>query len=163
MVFLNDYSIIQVKFISCGPAVLLKGSHCISLILLYIYFPLQMCPYLINTVIINIVYQCFLLFYATTPTWVCFLKILLSHDFELNPGDFINGFFNFCNWNVNSLSKDNFHRVQLLEAHNSDYNYDLISQCETSLNDSVELPETLLDNYTSVSSNSPYNRPHGRV
>ena len=94
---------------------------------------------------------------------MCFLKIFLSHDIELNPGDFINGFFNFCNWNVNSLSKDNFHRVQRLEAHNSDYNYDLISLCETSLNDSVELPETLLDNYTSVSSNSPYNRPHGRV
>ena len=70
LVFLNDYSIIQIKFISCGPAVLLKGSHCISLILLNIYSPLQMSPYLIITVIINIVYQCFLLFSATTPTWV---------------------------------------------------------------------------------------------
>ena len=71
-----------------------------------------------------------------------FLKIFLSRDIELNPGGFINGFFNFCNWNVNSLSKDNFHRAQLLEARDSIYNYDLISLCETSLNDSVELPDS---------------------
>jgi len=45
-------------------------------------------------------------------------------------------------WNVNSLAKDNFKRVRLIEAHNSIFNYDLISICETSLNDSVELPET---------------------
>ena len=43
-----------------------------------------------------------------------------------------------------SLAKDNFQRVRLIEAHNSVFNYDLISICETSLNDSVELPETLV-------------------
>ena len=122
-----------------------------------------MFPCLINTLIINVVYQFFLSFYSTTPAWVCFLKILLSHDIEKNPGDFINGFFNFCNWNVNSLSKDNFHRLQLLEAHNSIFNYDLISLCETSLNDSVELPDSLLDDYTFVSSNCPNNSRHGGV
>ena len=51
------------------------------------------------------------------------------------------------NWNLNSLAKENFGRVQLIEAHNSIFNYDFISICETSLNDSVELPETLLDDY----------------
>ena len=40
-------------------------------------------------------------------------------------------------WNLNSLAKDNFHRVSLIDAHNSLYNYDLLSLCETSLNDSV--------------------------
>ena len=41
-------------------------------------------------------------------------------------------------WNLNSLAKDNSHRVNLIEAHNSLYNYDLISFCDTSLSDSVE-------------------------
>ena len=120
--FLNDYSIIQVKFVFCCPPVLLiKVSHCISLILLYFYCPLQMFPCLINTLIINFDYYFILSFYSPTPAWLCFVKILLSHD---NPGDFINGFFKFCNRNVNSLAKDNFQRIQLLEAHNSIFNYE---------------------------------------
>ena len=41
-------------------------------------------------------------------------------------------------WTVNSLA---------IEAHNSIFNYDLISICEISLNDAVELPETLLNCY----------------
>ena len=53
-------------------------------------------------------------------------------------------------WNVNSLAKENFQRVCLIEAHNSIFNYDLTSICETSLNDTVELPETLLNGYTFV-------------
>ena len=47
-------------------------------------------------------------------------------------------------WNVNSLAKENFQRVRFIEAHNSILNYDLISICETSLNDTVDLSETLL-------------------
>ena len=73
-----------------------------------------MFPCLIKTLIINVDYHFILSFYSTTPAWLYFLEILLSHD---NPGDFINGFFKFCNWNVNSLAKDNFERIQLLEAH----------------------------------------------
>ena len=38
-------------------------------------------------------------------------------------------------WNVKSFAKDNFNRVRHIEAHNSIFNYDLISICETSLND----------------------------
>ena len=37
-----------------------------------------------------------------------------------------------------------------MEAHNAIFNYDLISICETSLNDTVEIPETLLNDYTFV-------------
>ena len=66
-------------------------------------------------------------------------------------------------WNVNSLAKDNFQRVRLIEAHNSIFNYDLISICETSLNDLVELPETLLNDYTFVPANHPANTRHGGV
>ena len=57
--------------------------------------------------------------------------------------------------NLNSLAKDNFQRVRL--------NYDVISYCETSLNDSVELPEILLNDYTFVSANNPTNSRHGGV
>ena len=60
-------------------------------------------------------------------------------------------------WNVNSLAKDNFQRVRLIEVHNSIFNNDLISIGETSLNDSVELPETLLNDYTFVPANNPAN------
>ena len=66
-------------------------------------------------------------------------------------------------WNVNSLAKENFQRVRLIEAHNSIFNYDLISICETSLNDTVELPETLLNGYTFVPANNPANNRHGEV
>ena len=66
-------------------------------------------------------------------------------------------------WNVNSLAKDNFQRVRLIEAHNSIFNYNLISICETSLNDSVELPETLINDYTFVPANHPANTRRGGV
>ena len=76
--------------------------------------------------------------------WLPIILKLLSNDIHLNPGpQFQNNFFNFMSWNVNSLAKDNFQRVSLIEAHNSFFKYDLISICETSLNDSVELPKPL--------------------
>ena len=88
--------------------------------------------------------------YPVPIVWVAFLKILLSNDVEMNPGDFSNSFLSFCNWNVNSLVKDNFQRVQLLEAHNSLHFYDFISLTEVSINDAVEIPIRLMDNYTFV-------------
>ena len=66
-------------------------------------------------------------------------------------------------WNVNSLAKDNVNRVRHIEAHNSIFNYDLISICKTSLNDSVELLLTLLNEYTFVPANNPANTRHGGV
>ena len=56
-------------------------------------------------------------------------------------------------WNVKSLAKENSQRV--IEAHNSIFDYDLITICETSLNDSVELSEILLNDYTFVPANNP--------
>ena len=66
-------------------------------------------------------------------------------------------------WNVNSITKNNFQRVRLIEAHNSIFNYDLIAICETSLNDSVELPDVLLNDYSFVPSINPTNTRHGGV
>ena len=63
----------------------------------------------------------------------------------------------------NSLAKDDFYRVKLLEAHNSIHNYDFISICETSLNDTVDLPDEMLENYTFVPCNSPSNTIRGDV
>ena len=54
------------------------------------------------------------------PIWLPLILILLSNDVHLNPGPHIqNNFFNFMSSNVNSLAKDNFQRVSLIEAHNS--------------------------------------------
>ena len=64
---------------------------------------------------------------------------------------------------MESLAKDNFQRVRLIEARNSTFNYDLFSICETSLNDRVELPETLLNGYTSVPANNSANIRCGGV
>ena len=98
------------------------------------------------------------------PHWLLIILILLSNDVHLNPGPpFPNNFLNFMSWNLNSLAKDIFHRISLIEAHNSLFNYDLISICETSLNDSVELPEPLLNDYTFVHANNPANTRRGGV
>ena len=85
------------------------------------------------------------------PSWLVFIRLIVANDVETNPGDYSNSFFTFCNWNINSLAKDNFQRVQLLEAHNTLFDYDLISLCETSLNDTVPIPDPLLKNYTFIS------------
>ena len=98
------------------------------------------------------------------PRWLPIVLIILSNDINLNPGPqphFQNNSFNFMSWNVNSLAKNNFQRVRLIEAHNSIFNYDLISICETSLNDLVELPETLLNDYTFVPANNTVNTRNG--
>ena len=130
---------------------------------MYFSFVMQISTTHINPITIQKSCLFYMLLNNYPPVWLSFLKVLLSNDIETNPGDFTNGFISFCNWNVNSLAKDNFHRVQLLEAHNSIFKYDLISLCETSLNDSVKLPDSLLDNYTFVSRNSPNNTRHGGV
>ena len=51
------------------------------------------------------------------------------------------------NWNVNSLTTNNFERVDLIEAENASFNYDLISICETNLNDSLVPKVPKLDGY----------------
>ena len=93
--------------------------------------------------------------------WFVFIKLILANDVERNPGFFNSHLFTLCNWNLNSLGKDNFSRIKLIQAHNSLYEYDLISLCETSLNDTVELPLNMLDNYTFISSNNQRNTKHG--
>ena len=85
------------------------------------------------------------LYVKCVPCWLPIIHVILSNYVNLNSGPYFqNNFFNFMSWNVNSLAKNNFPCVCLIEACNSIFNYDLISICETSLNDSVELPDTTL-------------------
>ena len=100
--------------------------------------------------------------YEFKALWLFALILLLSSDVHPNPGphitqEFSNGFLSFCNWNLNTLSKDNFCRVSLLEAHNTIFKYDIISLCETSLNDEVQVREGLLPGYQY----HPLNHPDG--
>ena len=116
---------------------------------------------------INILYVIFCNIYSypyeVIALWYITLQLILSSDVHPNPGPlqanscFNNGFFSFCNWNLNTLSKDDFYRVSLLEAHNSSYNYDIISLCETSLNDTIEIRDDMLPGYKFY----PWNHPDG--
>ena len=92
------------------------------------------------------------------------LLILISNDIEQNPGPgYHNSFFNFMNWNLNSLATNDFTRVQLIEAHNCLHNYDLISVCETSLTDSLVPDVPNLGGYYFESANHQDNVTHGGV
>ena len=51
------------------------------------------------------------------PAWVSLLLILLSNDSALHPGpQYHENLFSFMNWNLNSIAKNNFERIQLIEA-----------------------------------------------
>ena len=52
--------------------------------------------------------------------WILLLILLLSNDIESNLGPATNHrkYFNFMCWNLNSFSKDDFTRKDLIEAHN---------------------------------------------
>ena len=100
--------------------------------------------------------------------------IFLSSDIETNPdpkssgtaapaSGFSNSFFSFCNWNVNTLSKNDFLRVSQLEAHNTFFQYDIISFCETSLNETTKVLENLLKGYQFISSDHPSGDKKGGV
>ena len=98
------------------------------------------------------------------PSWLSAILVLISNDIECNPGpEYHTKSLNFMSWNLNSLATNNFERVQLIEAHNTIFNYDLISICETSLNDSLisKVPE--LNGYTFEPVNHANNMSHGGV
>ena len=100
--------------------------------------------------------------------WYILLLLTLSSDIHPNPGpeldrSYRNGVFSFCNWNLNTLSKNNFYRVTLLESHSLVNKYDIISLCETSLNDDIELDLNIFPGYRFVSLNNPDGSANGGV
>ena len=101
-------------------------------------------------------------FLIKIPKWLSAILIILANDVHLNPGPFQNSYFTFMNWNCNSLAKDHFHRLKLLEEQNSLYNY----LCETSLNDQVKMldqDEYLNNEYPCISCNKSDKTRHGVV
>ena len=132
--------------------------------------------------LLNFVYIYELLLPKSSPwvkvvfLWFLKLILLLSSDIETQPGPipnnsrisvqergFRDSFFSFCNWNLNTLSKNEFHRVSLLEAHNSFFKYDIISLCETSLNETTKVPENILKGYNFFSLDHPSGDKKGCV
>ena len=104
--------------------------------------------------------------FETLAVWISLIRIALCPDIHPNPGpdhtnSFAGGFLSFCNWNLNTLSKDEFYRITLLQAHNTEHNYDIISLCETSLDDKVEVPE--MPGYKFHSCNHPDGNRSGGV
>ena len=83
---------------------------------------------------------------------LCPLAIILAEDSFL----FVIGTFN-------TLSKDAFHRVSLIEAHNTTFDYDIISLCETSLNDTIQIPDNILPGYKYYPCNHPDGSRNGGV
>ena len=89
------------------------------------------------------IYLCSSYPYEMSALWCILLHLILSSDVHPNPGpmkpsnNFYGGFLSFCNWNLNTLSKENFYRISLLEADNVSYNYDIISLCETTILDKI--------------------------
>jgi len=88
------------------------------------------------------------------------LMIYLSNDISRNPGPIIENeagkgspYFSFCNWNLNTLSKDDFSRVALLEAYNVSHKYDILSLCETSLDFDETVTNDLFPGYNYHSCN----------
>ena len=103
-------------------------------------------------------------FTKNVSPWLPIILVILSNDIELHPGPHLQKcFFSFMNWNLNSLVKNKVERVDLIDKHNSIFNYDLISICETSLNHSVDIPDPLLKEYKFIPANHPQNESHGGV
>ena len=61
----------------------------------------------------------------------------------------------FCTWNINSITANDFLRASLMEAYNSVYNYDLIGIVETHLDSTVDKDRLDLNGYTFIKDNHP--------
>ena len=104
--------------------------------------------------------------YGILAVWVSLLHLILCPDIHPNPGPTHSNivteiFLSFGNWNLNTLCKKDFSRITLLEAHNTEYNYDIISLCETSLDTTIKVPD--MPGYKFHSCNHPDGNRSGGV
>ena len=97
-----------------------------------------------------------LLFTKHIPSWLPLFLILLSNDIHVNPGPhFNNSFFNFMNWNLNSLAKKNFL---------SEYIFVPVNNPANTRHGGVGLfYKHSLSEYIFVPANCPANTRHGGV
>ena len=120
-------------------AIFVKMFHCVLASIIQ-----KVCYRLTSFTYINICFSHYP--HELLAIWYLLLHLTLCPDVHPNPGPdhtniFAGGFLSFCNWNLNTLSKDDFYRITLLQAHNTEHNYDIISLCETSLDDEIEVGE----------------------
>ena len=123
------------------------------------------CSQITHTLCIFVLTLFFSHHFRKPTSWYLALILLLSHDIETNPGphSFNDNYLSFMNWNLNSLATDNFSRTHMLEAHNSLYNYDIISLCETSLTEETTLQVPKIEGYTYEPGNHPDDVSRGGV
>ena len=102
--------------------------------------------------------------------WYFSLLSTLSLDIHSNPGQELSHkrhykeiFLSFCNLNLDTSSKNDFYRIALHEAHNLIFDYDIISLCETSLNDSFGSNDIKLPGYKFFQWNNPNDSLTGGV
>ena len=126
-----------------------KTFRCLILLLVY-------CEYLLLTM-------------PTVAIWYFQLVLSLSNDIAENPGPIGNHdtansrLFSICNWNLNTLSKDDFSRIHLLKAHNAIHDYDIISLCETSLGRNENVPLNIFPGYQYYACNHSSGEKKGGV
>ena len=142
---ITKYFIIVIKLVIPWYSILTKILNKLIFMILIICFDLTYSFGVIMTILLIQILNTISQLCHFIPIWVPFLVIVMSNDIERNPGD--NDLFTFCNWNLNFLNEDNFGRLDLLKEHNSLFNYDIISLCETNLNDTVELPSNPLNGF----------------
>ena len=51
---------------------------------------------------------------VNVPNWLSLILVILANDIEVNPGPHEKSCLTFMNWNLNSLVKGNFERVDLI-------------------------------------------------
>ena len=91
--------------------------------------------------------------------------LLLSGDFELNPGrkrNYSNA-FSICRWNLNSISALNYAKVFLLQAYMAVHKFDVICISETYLDSSIPSNDSNLEilGYTLICSDHSSNNKRG--
>ena len=93
--------------------------------------------------------------------------LLLSGDIEENPGPKNGSWsnFSFCFWNLNSIPANNFCKISLIEAYNSQHKFDIICLSETFLNSSYRSDDSDLhiNGYKLIRADHPSDNKRGGV
>ena len=75
------------------------------------------------------------------------LLLLVAGDVHPHPGPIHNS-LKFCHWNLNSiLARDNI-KINLIEAYNSIFHYDLFAVSESLLNESIENNDLFIEGFS---------------
>jgi len=94
----------------------------------------------------------------------CSTYLFICGDISLNPGpNQTDNHFKTMHWNCNSIVAHNYHRVALLEAHNTTKNYHIIGITETALRNDIPDENLQIDGYSIIRNDLPDGDSHGGV